>query len=412
MAKKKGKGGRTTPKGTRPLGAGKSGPWPVPDSVPVIGRGLPGFSNDEQLGLGAIAAGMLDAARRELVGLANAFDAELWASGIWGASYGKALIDADFEEVLADAYIAQAAGSVTPEGLAVLRVLAVVAPEPYATRAGRAAEELAATSTIREPRWVDGLGAWEPTGVLMSFDPVDDDGVTYFVGFRGTGPHPGPEHSLAVYIDHNLKAVKDAFSAPSLAEVEPALARAAREEGVEFAPAPVGYAAAHILWAIDAADHIVNPVVSDEFRELRALAMARCRAIVGPDPAPYVDDTPQLSPADRDALLGEFLASPECADVTAGADPDEVARLASLIDWFANDHVLGVGLRFSAVMVEIFCVDFVPRTFVGDAEDLALLGQILRGWIRFVGRCRDLPPASIEPALVAVDRWEPSLFPP
>ncbi len=393
MAKKRRKGGRTTPKGTRPLGSGL----------------VPGFSNDEQLGLGAIAAKVLEGARRELVPAPDALQAELWASHVWGMSYGKTLVDLDFEEVLADAFISQAIGRASAEGLAVVRVLAVVAPEPYARRAGRAADEMAATTNLPDPRWVAGLGAWEPTSVLMSSDPVDDDGVTYFIGFRGTGPRPGPEHSIAVYIDHNLMAAKDAFPSAPLAEVERTLTRVAHQEGIVVSSPPVAEAAAHILWAIDATDHTFHPVISDEFSDIRALALARCRSIVGVNVAADVDDAPRMSEVERAALLAEFLASPECADVTRGTDREDVEHLAFHISWYANDYVLGVAMRFSPVMVEIFCVDFAPRKIVGDADDFTLLAQILRGWIRFVGRRRDLPSARIDDALAAVDRWQPEM---
>jgi hypothetical protein len=86
-----------------------------------------------------------------------------------------------------------------------------------------------------------------------------------------------------------------------LDQVDPAEARRLLEDGL---------AATDATW---------EPEISDELRQFRALALARCRAMPEPDrpaqPVPEIDD------AERDAIVTEFLASPHASQL-----PDEAAR--------------------------------------------------------------------------------------
>lgn len=57
---------------------------------------------------------------------------------------------------------------------------------------------------------------------------------------------------------------------------------------------------------------------------------------------------------------------------------------------FSLDYVLGTPLRFSPVMVEVFCLDWAPRKIGADEEAFTLLPDVLAAWIRFAGRRRGI----------------------
>lgn len=71
---------------------------------------------------------------------------------------------------------------------------------------------------------------------------------------------------------------------------------------------------------------------------------------------------------------------------------------------------MGTPLRFSPVMVEIFCCDWSPRKIAGDNETFSLLPDVLRAWIRFVGRRRRIPEARVDEAIAAVDKHAPEML--
>ena len=77
---------------------------------------------------------------------------------------------------------------------------------------------------------------------------------------------------------------------------------------------------------------------------------------------------------------------------------------------FAFDHVLGATLRFSPVMVEVFCLDWAPRRVAADQDALALLPEVLVAWIRFAGRRRGIPEDAIEEAVDAVHEHERAMI--
>lgn len=376
------RGGRVTPKGT---------------------RGGLRLSEKERLGLEDVFERFLSGAA-EIATATTALEVEAWASTVWNVFERQQLVGADAVEVMGGGLIAYAGRDGSPASLIVLRALAAVAPEPYGTKAARAADRLVAAGAS-EPTWSALPGAQQATKAVLQFDPVDDDGITVMVGFDGLG---GPD-TVGLYIDFNLgRMAKDVFIvAATVDEVRDRLETDAVAEGIVFRDVTLTDAAAWWSEALATTDITLEPPVDDDVFRLRPLVDARLSVLPpgGEIPVAY-----ELNDAERDELLAEFVASPEAGVlVDGGADPELIGELAFHILTFALDYVYGERLRFSPVMVEIFCSSWAPRKALLDEEELDLLSDVLRSWIEFVGRRRGIPDTAISGALEAVDRYEPTL---
>ncbi|MPY95257.1 MAG: hypothetical protein GEV08_20020 [Acidimicrobiia bacterium] len=384
MAGKKRGGGSTTPGSTSTASRRRAN-----------GGGLvPGFSNDEQLALGLIHAQVLGDARQDLLSAPDALCAESWASATWGLAYGRELVGNDLEAVLGGGLVQFASHQRAPEALALLRSLAAVAPDPYDAEAARAADALAEAG-VDEVGWAGSLGVAVAGRAVLVRDPVDDDGVSVFIGYGGGAAMP--PHSVGVYVDHNLGGIaKDAYLGPELEQVE----SASRADGTLCVDAvALGGAAALVRAALEATDQAWDPPISETFRATRALLLARLRAL--PVDAAVPASRATLGPEERAGLVVEFAASPEARSL----DPLHVERLGGLPLQFSCEQVGGDPLRFSPTMVELFCTEWAPRQLVLGPDELVRLPDVLRSWIRFASRRRQLPAARVAAALAAVDQW-------
>lgn len=375
------RGGRVTPKGT---------------------RGGLRLSDQERLGLEDIFDRFLSGAG-EIATATTALEVEAWASTVWSGFQRQQLVGADAVEVIGGGLIAYAGRNGSPASLIVLRALAAVAPEPYGTKAARAANRLAAAGGT-EPTWAALPGNQQPTKAVVQFDPADDDGITVMVGFDGPG---GPD-TVGVYIDFNLgRMAKDVLIVPERVEdVRDLLVTQAVAEGTEFREISLSEAAAWWTEALAMTDMTLDPPVDGDIYRLRPLIDSRLALLPSGGRTPESDE---LSDTEREELIDEFIASPAAGLlVEGGAEPDLIGELASHILTFAADYVDGEQLRFSPVMVEIFCTSWAPRKALLDAEGVDLLPDVLRSWIEFVGRRRGIREAAMVGALDAVDRYEPA----
>lgn len=375
------RGGRVTPKGT---------------------RGGLRLSEQERLGLEGVFERFLSGAG-EIATATTALEVEAWASTMWNVFQRQQLVGADAVKVMGGGLITYAGRNGSPASLIVLRALASVAPEPYGTKAARAADRLVAAGAS-EPTWAALPGVQRPVKALVQFDPVDDDGITVMVGFDGPG---GPD-TVGVYIDFNIgRLAKDVFIVPaSVDEVLDRLATDVVAEGSEFREVALSEAAAWWRDALATTDMTLDPPVGDVYR-LRPLVDARLALL---PQGGQVGEMDELDDTGRDELLDAFVASTEARHlVDGGAHPELIGELAFHVLNFSLDYVYGERLRFSPVMVEVFCASWAPRKALLDDDGLDLLPDVLRSWIAFVGHRRGIPDSAINEALDAVDRYEPTL---
>ncbi|MDQ1378051.1 MAG: hypothetical protein QOE15_2224 [Acidimicrobiaceae bacterium] len=379
------RGGRVTPKGGA---AGRSSP---PD----------------WMGLEDIFAKLVMGVGGDLSDRNEALEVEMWASQMWSVwqelSGGG---DTDPVELFAGGLIAYCAGQATSEAQTVLRAMGAVAPDPYGSKARRAARRVAQSGVV-EASWAEAIGAASAASAWLSFDPVDDDGVSVMVGFEG----PSGAHTLGVYVDHNLGGIaKDGFAVPAPVEEAVARLRESDDTGpVEFREISVAEAAARWRDAFKMTDRIVEPPVTEDLRQLRALLRARLSAMPVGGEVPAHDE---LSKDRREQLVAEFLATGEAATLwdVDGVERDDVEHLAFQAMTFSLDYLRGTPLRFSPVMVEMFSLDWAPRKIPASEDAFTLLPDVLAAWIRFVGGRRAIAEESISEAVEAVYRYAPEMI--
>ena len=382
------KGGRVTPKGCAP-----------------IARLTPA----ERAGLDDVFAGILRSAPKDLTDEVHPLAVEMWASQAWSIWANSELIGMDALEVFAGGLIKHAAKRANPDALMVLRALGSVAPEPYGSRARREAERLDSAG-VAERGWGAVVGTGEPTAAWLSYDPIDDDGVSVMVGFDG----PAGPSTIGVYVDHNLGGMaKDAFAVPAgVGEVLVGLQENFKgPRQPDYREISLEEATARWTEALEMTDMTLDPPTSDDFDDLRALVMARLSRL---PPGRGIPVPSRMSEEERDNLLAQFLESDETVGLwgLSGEDneDDAIEHLAHQMLTFSLDCILGTPLRFSPVMVEIFCLDWAPRKVALDGDGFTLLPDVLAAFIRFVGRRRGIPEAAITEATEAAYDYAPEMI--
>ena len=334
---------------------------------------------------------------------------ESWASQVWSIWATSELIGMDPVEVFAGGLIKYAAKQATPGALMVLRALGAVAPEPYGSRAEREAERLASAG-VPDRRWAAVVGTGEPTVAWLSYDPIDDDGVCVMVEFDG----PAGPSTIGMVVDHNLGGLaKDTLVAPAqMSEVLAKLQEGDDEPGrINYREIPVKEAAERWTEALETTDMTLDPPTSDDFDVLRALVTARLSKL---PPGRGTPVPSEISEKERDQLLAQFLDSDETVGLWGSSSEDSrgdvIEQLAQHILAFSLDYVLGTPLRFSPVMVEIFCLDWAPGKVAIDGDGFRLLPDVLAAWIRFVGRRRGIPDEAIAEAVEVAYEYAPEMI--
>jgi hypothetical protein len=384
---RKKKGGRVTPKGGAP------------------GR----MTAAERAGLDDIFDQVVRSAPMELDDELPPLAVEMWASQLWSMWASYELTGLDAVAVFAGGVITHAAKLATPGALITLRALGAVAPEPYGSRARREADRLASTG-VAEPGWASALGASEPTVAWLTSDPIDDDWVSVMVGFDG----PAGPSTIGVRVDHNLGGTaEDFFVVPDA--IEKVLLELEEDDDetvpVECREMSLEEAAARCTEALGLTDQTLDPPTGENFDGLHALVTARLAKL---PPGRAVPVPPRVTEEERDQLLDEFLDSDETVGLW-GTSGDEkrgelIGRLAEEFLAFSLDYVIGTPLRFSPMMVEMFCLDWAPGKVAIDGDGFMMLPDVLVAWIRFVGRRRGIPEEAIAEAVEAVFEHAPEMI--
>src|SRR6266516_3947682 len=247
---------------------------------PATGRSRGNRPNAGLDGFEGLYAEMLRAFR-PLATVTDPLEVEVFASDLVGAWWKQLPPGEDAEMVFGLGAVDYAARAGTREGLALLRALAVVGVTAEQRQTASTAAAALAGAGVAEPPWAGQIGrvrvgeCWrladvygDQASLLMVFDyGRRRHGLVALVDFNHLG---GWVKDLFVTAEpaRTLRELrKAALSEPltRLGQVDPAAARGLLEDGL---------AATDATW---------QPEVSQELRQYRALALARCRAM--PEPA-------------------------------------------------------------------------------------------------------------------------------
>ena len=240
-----------------------------------------------------------------------------------------------------------------------------------------------------------------PTEVL-EVDHVCGDGVTLLLAMD----NPSGAYTVAVYIDHNLGGIaKDVFFGPPLADVQPLYA----DPADDFLLRSVGFDEARARFddAVDRTARAFDPPVSDDYDDLLPIVARRFRLL---DSGSWTVVPPAtVTDAERIAHIAAFHVSPEYDTIPShhrGVAHD-VARL-----WIdhAVDHTIGGPRRVSAVLVELFCTDWFPRTVVADGALVAGTPAVIEAWLRFAGRTTGVADRWVAEAIESLGHFEGGLW--
>ena len=417
-------------------GGRHSPPTSAAPTAPATRTGTQRPTAAEQAELEGVFASIMRGAPEHLGDKVTPLAVEAWASELWSICQRSDLGDLDPEAVFAGGLISYASARRSPASLSVLRSLAAVVPEPYRSRAAQAADRMAANG-VAEPAWAKGVRRASPTAAWLSHDPVHDDGVSVMVGFDGPAGHD----VVGLYVDHNLGGVaKDAFViAGNVDEVVSALSSSTTASGVEFRPIGLAEAASRWRQALALTDAAVAAPTTADVHHLRALIETRLDSlppepdhsghpdhsdglvtdglvtdglgvVTGIDDGLGGDGDPDgvLQDERRSRILDEFLRSDDVTEMCGPPGAHNYDHSAATIEYLASqvmafsfDHVLGATLRFSPVMVEVFCLNWAPRRIAAGQDTFALLPDVLVAWIRFAGKRRGIPAQAIDEAVAA-----------
>lgn len=324
--------------------------------------------------------------------LTTAFDAELAVSALLGGAYSAAdrnrdaavgrFVD-DLVEVLADRADALAG--------ALLAGLSAIAPE---RSAARAADALKGGSPA--PAWAGQVGQVRLSGAWAMSD-VYGDQTEYILIFEYLDTEAGgPPHAVCVLADHGIGIVKDCWlSLEPDGIIDDCRRSAATEDDLILGEVDAALARTVIRDLFVATDELSELPDSTQLAEERGAVLARVAALPSGGKAP---DRP--GPNERAVLVDDFLAAPE--GQLDGPDAEVIAVCAQLLVDYASDRGAGDPLRWSPRAVEIFLVDWAPRSAVIDDECVRWLPVVLDSFIGYAGRRAELPDAAVTAARQAV----------
>jgi Plasmid pRiA4b ORF-3-like protein/Domain of unknown function (DUF1841) len=346
----------------------------------------PGNTRRAMPGLAGVHAELL-ATFRPVLQAADPLEVEVLTSDLLGSWWKRLPPGEDPDAVFGEGAIGHAARAGTREAMALLRALAILGVTPAQRDAASSAAAALAADGVADPPWAARIGKVE-IGACWRLADVFGDQASLLSVF-GYGRR---EHGLVALVDFNHLGgwVKDLFVTPEPARVLGELRKAAHSEPFAVLDQVDPAEARRLLEdGLAATDATWEPEVSDELRQFRALALARCRAM--PEPDHPGRPMPEIDSAERDALVAEFLASPHASRL-----PGEAARYgARLLVDFGADYDAGKPLRVSPAKIAGFLLDWVPAKVILDDADRDALPDVVTAWVRWAGERSGLDPAAV-----------------
>ena len=366
------KGGRVTPKGTRPADR-RGGPRRGPPAPPR--------QSLEEL--------LLRNATDAVAAITTVGEAEDWASAVQRLFRPRGLDPAP--DVTVPATLAAAAAHGVTAAAVLAATLAVFGPQPGRHEARRLWRRMVADG-VAVPDWVESLGDVAPVRAVRLTDAWDDECMVLVDFVRPDGTVCG----LGVDIDRIFGGVAHGFmhgptteilaaavaDDPYAAVVEIGLAdaRAMIAEGLRERDGTVGPG--------DYGDDAPDPDDPDELDEdLRAL----------------VDQRIGLLPLGGDAALPRRLSEEEAAAIADaflewphGQDRHIAQDVAETIVWFGSYCYDGDPLHWSPPRITGFLTGWIPETVVAEEEWLAALESVFPRWLEYAAERRGLDAGLLE----------------
>lgn len=255
------------------------------------------------------------------------------------------------------------------------------------------------------PAWATQLGQVRLVGT-WAYGDVYGDQTSYLAIFayddRESG---GGEHAAVALVDHNIGIVKDLFvSEPGRRVLEEVRRAADSDELIWLAEVDPATLRAQVSFYLDVTDGLSVLPEEGSLATDRALVGARLALLpgTGSRPEPPV-------PADPGTLVPEFLDAPEAADLDRSTpEADAAVQYAlTLIFGFAADAPDADALRWSPAVAGLFLLDWVHRRAVLDDEDVARLPDVLRAWVAWCARRRELPEVAAGATQEAIETMIP-----
>ena len=357
------RGGRVTPKGTRP-------------GEPCRERRPAGtLAEDppfEQL--------LLDDAADVAVGCSEIDEAEVWASStqVLFSPLGHA------GPTALPAPIALAAAEACPDRAAAAVVAAAIntyGPSRDRRRAARLLEKLA-ESGEHLPGWICALGDVEPRRAVLLTDSWGDERWVWIDFERADGELRGL--GVSVSGSHGAYARDFVYGSPVEA-IEGQFA-----EQVQAVMRSLGLAEARVMVesALERRDHIELDYEGDDGHDQRLLALVQQRVALLPAGGAQVP----RSPVDEEieVLCEEFVA------VADEAVPDEAETVADTVCRFAYAWCDGDPLCWSPNRVQRFLSVWIPAKSVCDDEWHDMVEWVFPLWLRFAAERRGLAAELLE----------------
>jgi hypothetical protein len=209
----------------------------------------------------------------------------------------------------------------------------------------------------------------------------------------------GHEHTLFVYVDTNMgRIATDAFVGPTIAEALGGMSGQLSGHSMTLDEISLADAAARVRVALELTDMTFPTIDTETFPAVRALLDARLAAMPLGGIAPQ---QPEWSEPARDALVEEFLASPEAHAVAEYEDREEIAH--HLVRHGCDYDGSGDPLRWSLVVVEVVFWDWWPRKIHAEPEFHAQVPAVMKAWARFAGRKKELREDLIAETVASID---------
>ena len=367
------RGGRTTPKGTRP----QRGPRPVREDIPPLVAEVREYLREPSpFALLALASGLVEATTPRRT--------DAWPGNPIERPDGPST----FESFLASGW---------PELSALTVGIAELHPDELLAARLRAGADLSLLERV--PAWLGSLGDVVVSSVGEQTD-ILGDGDNILVSWSWP---VGSAATAIVYIDHNMGTlVKDAFVVPEDGDEIAALYTAV-DAGARTQPLDPAAAAARIRGALDATDMVVPPIETESWPACRPMIEWVLRRLPTGG-AGYV--RPEWGEAARDELVADFVGSEHGR--IGGLSATDVRDLVDPLIWFACDYGPGDPLRWSPVSVEIVLADWYPRKVFGlPATQLRRLADVLAGFVRFSHARRGVPGDLTAQTMAAIADWTP-----